>query len=67
MKIKRNLTGTFNLRLTECEFQVLETLVRRGLAGGRVWDDLPSKGARRSWSQRISGGHFLRIDQDNTI
>lgn len=65
MKITRNKSGTYKIRLTPGEFEALGVVFARGEQGGKIRDALPSKGARRAWSQRINKGHFLRIDLDN--
>lgn len=66
MKITRNKSGTYKMRLTQGEFEALGVVFARGERGGKISAELPSKGARRAWSQRITKGHFLRIDLDNT-
>lgn len=61
MRIKRNNRGA-TLFLTDNEFKLLQRIAR-GFDADAAWKDMTS-GERRSWSQRIRNGEFMRVDQD---
>ena len=61
MKIKRIERG-YTMFVSEHEYEILkrmEALFNIDAA----WANMPS-GERRSWSRRIRGGSFLRLDKD---
>lgn len=60
MRVKRNNIGV-TMFLTDHEYSVLQKMFRPDT--DEVWKGMTS-GERRSWSQRIRHGNFLRIDLD---
>lgn len=61
MKINQ-LNRGYTLYLTDHEFALLERILKDADMV-RVWDDMPT-GERRSYSRRMRGGYFLRVDKD---
>ena len=62
MKVTRDKNG-YRVRCSDHEFDILGIAVDQ-IEADNPLEYLSETGHRRSWSRRVSGGVFLRIDVD---